>query len=191
MYDRRTVLKAGLIGAGVVGAPAVAASTAQAAPALKYASWVHGNAFTVPENPASTAIAPVPGRPRTDIVGLHQGWGQTWRGRSGTANWFHVGVPTPVIVDDVRLRLQRVMILFAAGVSCDLTNVHVWDGPNRIQTFGPFAITRNHFGGLDASNTFNAPANPLVFWGVGISVLIRFNTAANITFYSAGIDFVT
>jgi hypothetical protein len=156
--------------------------------AIKLASWIHGNAFAVPEAPGFQNLQ-VGGIPWTDIVGLHRGWGQTWRGKQASRNWFHVAIPTPVIVDDTRLRLDKVFVLFNAGVSCDVTDVHVWDGPRQVQTFGTFRRTGDHCGALDGDNTFDISGNPEVFLGVGVSVFVTFNLESDITFCSAGADF--
>lgn len=64
-----------------------------------YASWVHGNALNVesPEN-----------------VGSYQ---HVFNGTNvivtpGKSSWFHIVVPSPVVIGDVRAQLQRVFILF-------------------------------------------------------------------------------
>ena len=79
-------------------------------------SWVHGTAFAPPEEPAS-GLYRVDNIWGTDIVGLRRGWGIFFLGQPGTANWFHVSIPTPTIIEGARVRLQRVFVLFSAGIS--------------------------------------------------------------------------
>jgi hypothetical protein len=86
-----------------------------------HASWVHGNAVTV-ENPGSL-----------DRVG-HFGWGGDMAIKPGQSSWFHVPLPTPVIVSDVRSKLIRVFVMFKAD-SCSIRNVHVYDGSSKVQEF--------------------------------------------------------
>ena len=64
------------------------------------ASWVHGNALTV-ESPEVL-----------DRVG-HAGWGADMRIKPGKASWFHIALPTPVVVGDSQTKLERVFIMFS------------------------------------------------------------------------------
>ena len=72
-----------------------------------YASWAHGNAV-VAENPENMAH-----------VG-HFGWGSDMAVNPGRAAWFHVPVPTPVMVGDVRVKLQRFFLLFNVAIAYHL-----------------------------------------------------------------------
>jgi hypothetical protein len=95
-----------------------------------YASWVHGNAVTVeaPQN--------------LDRVG-HYGWGGDMAIKPGKDSWFHIPVPTPVIVNDARSRLD--------------------------QEFNGLLLEGEHRTGLDGQNTFVLTAPHTVIWGIGIS----------------------
>jgi hypothetical protein len=164
---------------------------------MGYANWVHGTAFMPPEFPTQ-GLDNVDGVPYTDVVGLRRGWGTFWQGKTGNANWFHVSIPTPVIIDNARVKLQRVFVMFTAGdttvnnanlAGANITDIHVWDGVNLIRTFGPYLLFGDHRSHLDTSNTFELP-NPLeIFWGVGISVRVQFSANQRVGFASAGADF--
>jgi hypothetical protein len=64
-----------------------------------HASWVHGNALTV-ENPENL-----------NRVG-HFGWGADMQVKPGKSSWFHIALPTPVILNDARSNLMRVFLMF-------------------------------------------------------------------------------
>ncbi len=131
----------------------------------------------------------VNGVPWSDVVGLREGFGVTFRGKGGSFNWFHFAIPTPVITDDARVRLQRVFVLYAIDTWALIRSVHVWDGPRRIQAIDNLANTGDHQWWLDGQNTF-AVNNVTIWLGVGISVGIQFGSDANVKFTSAGADFV-
>ena len=120
-----------------------------------YASWVHGNAVTV-ETPESL-----------DRVG-HFAWGGDMAIKPGKASWFHIPIPTPVIVNDVRTQLHRVFLLFDA-VSGRIANLHVYDGSSKVQEFEGIDRTGEHRIGLDNQNTFDLAEPHTVAFGIGIS----------------------
>ena len=162
-------------------------------------SWVHGTAFAPPELP-SVGVDEVNNNRWTDLTGLRQGWGTTWQGVVNQSAWFHVAVPTPAIIEGARARCNQVYVLWSAGdataaswsnAGALITNIHVWDGPNRIQTFGSFRRFGNHAGGIDGENTFALPARPQISFGVGISVRAEFSNVGNqlVWFSAAGADF--
>ena len=119
------------------------------------ASWIHGNALTVeaPQN--------------LDRVG-HYGWGADMAIKPGKDSWFHIPLPTPVIVNDIRSKLNRVFIMFDA-VSGSIRNVHVYDGSSKVQEFNGLMLEGEHRLQLDAQNTFNLSTPHTVVWGIGIS----------------------
>jgi hypothetical protein len=162
-----------------------------------HASWVHGTAFAPAERPAN-GLSNVNGVSWTDVVGLRQGGGTTFQGQAGHNNWFHVSIPTPVIVNDVRARLKQVFVMFQCGdpnaqaaqnAGANVTDIHVWDGPNRIHTFGPFLLFGEHRFRLDTSNTLVMPAAREISWGIGLSVRVQFSAQTQVTFAAAGADF--
>lgn len=148
-----------------------------------HASWVHGNALTV-ESPENLAR-----------VG-HYGWGADMLIRPGKGSWFHIPLPTPVIVGDVRTRLQRVFLLFKS-VSGSIRDVHVYDGSSKPQEFNGGVHQGEHRLGLDGQNTFDLETPHTVVWGIGISFYfiadIGFDTQiapAQLILASAGGDFL-
>jgi hypothetical protein len=162
-----------------------------------YASWVHGNAFQPAERPLD-GLTNVDGIAWTDVVGLRQGQGASFRGEAGRANWFHVPIPTPVIVDDRRVRLTQIWLMFqcgtkpsagAASQEANITNIHVWDGPNRIALFGPFNLFGDHRFRLGNGNNFRLNAPQEIFFGIGLSVHVAFRFEGTVQFAAAGADF--
>jgi hypothetical protein len=126
-----------------------------------FASWAHGNALTV-ENPESLAEI------------RHMGWGTDMRVRPGQGSWFHIPVPTPVIVNDVRAKLARVFVMFDSEPGQGrIRNVHVFDGPNRIAEFNDLSLSGHHSGGLDGSNQFDLPTPHEVLWGIGVTFFFQ------------------
>jgi hypothetical protein len=155
------------------------------------ARWVHGNVF-VPERIDDGFLARVGGIAWTDRVGLPRGWGRTYRGQNDRDNWFHAMIPTPPIDDGVRVRASVAFVLFDAEPDAEVQNVHVWDGVNLIFRNDNLRVSGNRCSSIQIGlNGFDIPNDPLVQWGVGISVRVRFNEEANITFCSAGVDFLS
>jgi hypothetical protein len=151
------------------------------------AQWVPG--FTAQAQVVGPGqLINVNGVPWSDIVGLREGFGTTFRGGSGRFNWFHFAIPTPVITRDIRVRVERFFVLYTIDTWALIRSVHLWDGPRRIKAHDGLALTGNHQWWLDAQNSFAADNN-LVYLGVGISVGIEFGQEANVRFTSAGVDF--
>jgi len=177
--SRREMLKQS--GMGVVAGAAIGAlvgPNAQAAAAdinLSYASWIHGHSMQVeyPDRIASEWRA---------------GFGITVEGKPGTTNWFHFAIPTPVIIDDVRLRADKVMLRFRTGsVDAVVRNVHVYDGERLIAEHNNLTLSKeNPFA------EFVVPDRPLIFWGLGISIGVGFGVEMmdhHMDFIAAGCDF--
>src|SRR3954453_23146807 len=119
--------------------------------AISQAMWSHGHSVQ-PENPAPTV-----GR-----VG--------WAGQikhPASQGWYHLAIPTPVIVTDIRLRIDSAMIQFSAGNQGIVRSVHVYDGPTRIAHQDNLNVT-----GTDVFYKVPLQGRPLILWGIGISMLI-------------------
>src|SRR3954447_22417986 len=148
-----------------------------------HSMWAHGTAFAPPEHP-SEGLENVDNVHYTDVLGFRWGGGAVWKGDPGSASWFHISVPTPAIVDGTAAKLNRVFVLFTTGQGYSLptqggpliTDVHVWDGANRIQTFGNLQGFGDRRTVLDANNTFALTSAPQISFGVGISVRVEFTT---------------
>jgi len=178
--NRREILK--LSGMGVLGGLAVGALTsgkAQAAAGpinISYASWIHGRTLQI-EYPDRIA--------RED----RNGWCAFVEGKPGTDNWFHFAVPTPVIINDVRMQVDSVMLVFKTG-SADafVRDVHVYDGRWRIAVFDLINLS-----GEQPFVRLVLPGAPPIGAGLGISVGVGFGVESmdhTMEFYSAGCDFV-
>lgn len=138
---------------------------------LKHASWAHGNAVAL-EDP-------------TNIILRHFGWGTEMQfllssGAAPTGTWGHIPIPTPVIINDVRLRVQKFFLLFKTGQHAAIDNIHIYDGPNRIfaQDFvaGTGSLARrtgDHSRRITSDNTFTLPAPIEPQFGLSISFSFR------------------
>jgi hypothetical protein len=119
----------------------------------------------------------------------HNGWGTDIEGLPGTQNWFHFAVPTPVIIDDVRMQADSVMLCFETG-SADawVRDVHVYDGGWRIAVFDGV----NLFGDQPFVRLV-LPEAPLMWQALGISLGVSFGVEPldhHMRFLAAGCDFV-
>ena len=105
--------------------------------ALAHAVWIHGHSMQI-EHPD-----------RVDSV-RRAGFYIRIDGKPGRDNWFHFAIPTPVIVNDYRLRAGSVLIRFRTGsVDASVRAVHVYDGERPIagtmaSTWPPSSGTLNH-----------------------------------------------
>ncbi len=176
--NRREMLR--LSGMGVLGAAAVnalAPGKAHAAAEAKivYASWIHGHSMQIeyPDRIASQRRA---------------GFSYDVEGKPGTSNWFHFAVPTPVIINDVRLRIDAVMLRFTtASVDAFVRDVHVYDGEKRIAIHDGINLS-----GENGFVKLLVPDRPEVRWGLGISIGVGFGVEMmdhHMQFISAGCDF--
>jgi len=175
--NRREMLK--LSGAGVLGGVAAGAlvpTTAQAA-AIKiaHAMWIHGHSMEIeyPDRLASMRRA---------------GFSINVEPKSNSTNWFHFAIPTPVIVDDVRLRVNQVMLRFKTySVDAWVRDVHVYDGEKLIAAHDKVNLSKEHW-----FEIFVVPDTPLVQWGIGISIGIACGVEMmdhHMEFFAAGCDF--
>lgn len=145
-----------------------------------HANWVHGNAVTV-ETPENVRVH----RP--------QGSGTLIDLEVGTATWFHIAIPTPVIVRDVRMRAQRFFLLASMASEPTITDVHLYDGVHRIHQV--VTSLRGSHSELSNSNTFTLPAPRAVQWGTSISFRVQTTDGIHgghlFTVFSAGADFIS
>ena len=117
------------------------------------------------------------------------GYYSLFEGKPGTTNWFHFAIPTPVIVNGKRLRLDSVLLTFSANADVWVTNVHIFDGHQKIEEFNNLAMTGTHWW-----ERFDV-LNKYVRRGVGVSIGVKFGTDESkshyILFVSGGGDFIT
>lgn len=141
---------------------------------LKHAAWIHGTSIEF-ENSSWAALA------------LRQGFFTTVRPSNDTSGWLHFAIPTPVIVNDVRLKAQSAMLRFSTGPKASIAAVHVYDGETKIYENN----NANYKGQLQFTRDV-LNNQPEVKWGTGISILVNFSgrdSDAWIQLISAGIDF--
>ncbi|MBS0122852.1 hypothetical protein KB874_01805 [Aestuariicoccus sp. KMU-90] len=157
---------------------------------IKRAVWVHGNAV-------------VAERPKDLTEEIRIGWGSKFQLRAGTRNWFHVSIPTPVLIDDVRPKLARVFVLFKTSkpesggvfIGSTLEKLHVYDGHNRVAAITGMR-TGNHANAIDSANTWEFDAPLSIFSGLGLSMEISAaqvgtdTTPQPVEFATIGADFV-
>ena len=178
--NRREMLK--LSGLGIIGGATVHALTSGKAGAadtgvgISYASWIHGHSMQI-EFPDR-----VPYQRRT-------GMSFDIEGQPGTDNWFHFAIPTPVIVNDVRLRAARIILNFKTfSIDAFVRHVHVYDGIYRIAQFDDINLSMDQPG-----VRLDIPEKPLMLLGLGISLGVGFGVepmSHRMEFYAAGCDFV-
>jgi len=177
--NRREMLK--LSGMGVLGGVAagiLVAGKVQAADPVRvsYASWIHGHSLHVeyPDRIASERRA---------------GFSISLTGKPGTSNWFHFAIPTPVIINDVRLRIDSAMLCFRTGsVDAFVRDVHVYVGMNLIAVHDGVNLSLDNL-----LTRFVVPNTPAIGMGLGISVGVGFGVESmdhHIEFISAGCDLV-
>jgi hypothetical protein len=178
--NRREMLKLsgmGVLGGVTVGALAPGKARAlDGVPAISYASWIHGHSMQI-EYPDR-----IPYQRRTgmsfDIEGL-----------PGTDNWFHFAIPTPVILNDVRLHAVRVMLCFKTySIDAFVRDIHVYDGGYKIATFDDINLSMDQ-----PSVRLELLGRPAMGWGLGISLGVGFGVEQmdhHMEFVTAGCDFV-
>lgn len=83
--------------------------------------------------------------------------------------WAHFAIPTPVIVNDQRLRCNRVVIRFQSERYASIGTVHVFDGENPIATFDDLK-----FGGPLQVAALQISDLPEIWWGINLSLKIYF-----------------
>ena len=178
--NRRDLLKlsgAGALGGLVLNGLAPRQAQAQADPFhISYASWIHGHAMTI-EYPDRIASA------------IRRGFAYQIEGMPGTTNWFHFAIPTPVIINDVRLQIDSIMLRMETGsIDSFVRDVHIYDGERRIAVHNEVYLVEDNW-----FVRFEVPEIPLVRWGVGISLGVGFGVemmSHTMNFVSAGADFV-
>jgi hypothetical protein len=139
---------------------------------INHAMWTHGTSLQIET-------------PNNFVSATPYGFYKALIGRSNTSSWVHFQIPTPLIVNDVRLKASSVLLNFkTSSSSAQVKAVHVYDGDTRIATFGNLNLYGNV--GMVRFTLSNAP---LIYEGLNISVLTSFDAQSEIDFISAGCDF--
>lgn len=130
------------------------------------ASWVHGNAVVAESPPAEDG----------GLLNFnHYGWGTQITMRPGFARWFHIAIPSPVILDGARMKLIRVFLGFRqiAGFrnAGTIQDVHLWDAGQRIAMLSNRDFVNAPAARIDGYRTYELrEPRP---WGFGVGVSFR------------------
>jgi hypothetical protein len=144
---------------------------------LAHAMWLHGHSMQIEYPDRLSAVS-------------RAGFYIHVEGKSGQMNWFHFAIPTPVIVNDGRLRVGSVMIRFKTGsADASVTSVHVYDGEVKIASHDNLHLYPSNW----ETPRFDVPSHPEIRWGLGISIGVGFGVEAMshyIEFAAVGCDFL-
>jgi hypothetical protein len=150
------------------------------------AMWVHGNAI-VAEHPEH-------------ILALdYRGWGPELQLKGGTRSWFHLAVPTPLILGNQRGQLVRIFLCFNTPErDGHISQIHVYDGADRVQVFENLFLVGDCRAELrSGANTFPLPSPRLLYRGLGLSFLYQAASCAEepcpasyLSIAAAGADFL-
>jgi hypothetical protein len=139
---------------------------------IHHAMWTHGCGIQI-ETPSRFASV------------TRYGFYTALVGKANTSSWVHFQIPTPLIVDNVRLKANSVLLSFkTSAADAQVKAVHVYDGATKIASFERLAYSGNV--GMIRFTLSNAP---LIYEGLNISILTSFGSKAEIDFISAGCDF--
>jgi hypothetical protein len=187
--NRRKLLQcAGGGAAGLLGA----ALTSEARPPIFEPSrlnavWVHGTTVEAEDPGALDGIS------RRGVGSLFIGRAKP-RGRLPETTWFHISIPAPVIINDVRPTLEKVFVFYRTN-GAKIKSVHLYDGPKKIKAFDGLDFKGDLGYGIAPENTW-ALARPVeILFGLGISIGVQFDIGIDkpipkdILFTAAGADF--
>jgi hypothetical protein len=143
-----------------------------------------------PERYGPDVFLNVGGLSWTDQQGLSRGWGTTFLSKAGISNWFPFPKTNPTILAGVLLRCNLAAVTLNLQVTdAFLRAVHVWDRVNRFAEFNGLNVTGDFSNTwIPGQNVFTFPDH-LVDGAVGISVLVFFDSNAEVTFTGAGLKF--
>lgn len=116
-------------------------------------------------------------------------------------NWFHFPFTTPI---GLLLGVEKVFVLYSTvhtvpadpALAPTVTNVHLYDGPNKIKAFDGLSLSGDHRQGVDAANSWSVKPALGIHFGLGISVGVRFpaleeakdTSVSEISFAAAGVQ---
>lgn len=138
--------------------------------------WTHGVAV-IPEYTAQGTGT------NNGLYIRHAGWGTQVRQRGGTANWFHIEIPSPTRLDDDTSRHIRGWLDVNVNNFAVITRVHVREGGTLIKSMDLNHTGQNGIINIDVPN--GSVTRPLV-----VCVYARFETGnGQIIFKGAGMEF--
>jgi hypothetical protein len=107
-------------------------------------------------------------------------------------NWFHIPIPTPVILDDRRPKLTKVFVFFKT-TDAKIDRIHFYDGPTAFKVIDDLNLQGEHSRAIDTSNSWKIDPPLEIKYGLGISVYVRSTVRdrqGEILFTTAGADFL-
>lgn len=164
-----------------------------------HTSFIHGVAVVAESAGGGNISSPGPlthvnGVPWSDVLGLPQGFGKTYRGKAGSNVWFHAPVPTPVHIVGQLVTIDDVFLSINLGGGASLISLHCWDGGNVINRIDGLALTgdlRGSFvGGRNSFDIRNTDGSfHRMVLGLCVCMLIRFQSESDVRFDSIGASF--
>jgi hypothetical protein len=135
------------------------------------ASWVHGNAVVAED-------------PIVEDGGMfgfnHFGWGTQIVMRPGFSRWFHIPLPTPVILDGARLKLIRAFIQLHVDRLGSLQRLDLWDGDRKVGSTEPISNFKSSPAAqIPGHQTFELIEPHVVAFGLGLSFRLSATGYAN------------
>ena len=142
--------------------------------AIGHAMWTHGHSLQV-EIPQNGTVE-------------RRGFSAKYIS-SGPAkpNWLHFAVPTPVLVNDKRLRAGTALVRFRSGTGGFVKAIHVYDGEKKVAAKDGLNLNHPQWQLVRV----DVPGNPVMLWSLGISILVDFAADERwVEFGAAGCDFL-
>ena len=147
-------------------------------PDRNFTSWVHGSSMQVEYPNRITSVR-------------HTGPFVRIEGSQGQNTWVHFPIPTPVVIDGTRTRVDAALVSFRTRSHAKVHEVIVYDGEKRIAEHMDLNLEGDHLGAR-----FEVPGTPEVNQGINITVGVMFGNNApdvrsmQVEIVGAGIEFM-
>ena len=135
--------------------------------------WVHGIGFEA-RFPADFSEAPSAAAPQLRFVERAE-TGSVFRSPPLQTHFFQISMPTPAILNDFRMRLRRVTILYDTN-GATIKTVRIVDGQRLVRDFSNLGWSGNHSNGPDGSNQLVLNPSDNIVTGIGIFVEVEFTS---------------
>ena len=164
-----------------------------------YTLFTHGVAVSAENAGGANIGSPGPltqvaGVAWSDVLGLPQGFGKTYRGKQGSGVWFHAAVPTSAQIGRQLAVLDDVFILALLATGVRLVSLHCWDGGTNIGRLdnlnitgdlrGNFVSGRNSFDIRNIDGSFHR-----MTVGLCVCMRVQFDQEGDVRFDSVGASF--
>jgi hypothetical protein len=94
-------------------------------------------------------------------------------GARGQNTWLHFPLPTPAVVDGIRMRIEGAYVSFRTRDHAAVHEVIIYDGESRIAEHMDLDLRGDHL-----EHRFDVPGNPEISKGINVSLGVRFDEAA-------------